>query len=83
MIAVLQWVHDNIRPFGGDPDRVILTGDGVGAEFVNLLHTSPLAKGKENHISRKNVYLYAYFWSHGSMYLDSWSFSIAVGDSNH
>lgn len=49
MIAVLRWVHDNIQAFGGDPDRVSLAGHGIGSDFVHLLATSPLAKGKRCH----------------------------------
>lgn len=45
VIAVLQWIRDNIRAFGGDPDRVTIAGHGLGAEFVNLLLLSPLARG--------------------------------------
>ena len=47
MIAVLRWIHDNIHAFGGDPDRVTLLGHGIGADFVDLLVISPLAKGKD------------------------------------
>ncbi len=44
-IAALRWVHDNIAPFGGDPARVTLGGQSAGAVDVNVLMTSPLAKG--------------------------------------
>ncbi|KAH8119019.1 triacylglycerol lipase [Phellopilus nigrolimitatus] len=32
----LQWVHDNISKFGGDPGHVVLGGDSAGAESVTL-----------------------------------------------
>jgi para-nitrobenzyl esterase len=44
-IAALQWVRDNIAEFGGDPANVTIFGQSAGAVDVNVLMTSPLAKG--------------------------------------
>lgn len=44
-IAALQWVKDNIRAFGGDPDAVTLFGHSAGGQDVVVLTTSPLSKG--------------------------------------
>ena len=44
-IAVLQWVHNNIAAFGGDPTRVTIVGESAGAGLVNFLSLSPLAHG--------------------------------------
>ena len=44
-IAALQWVHDNIARFGGDPANVTLFGQSAGAQDATILVTSPLAKG--------------------------------------
>ena len=44
-IAALHWVRDNIARFGGDPAKVTIFGQSAGAVDVNVLLTSPLAKG--------------------------------------
>jgi|AntRauTorcE11898_2_1112593.scaffolds.fasta_scaffold03738_6 acetyl esterase/lipase len=37
----LAWVRDNIAGFGGNPDRVVLTGHSAGAWLAALLATDP------------------------------------------
>lgn len=44
-IKALEWVRDNIRSFGGDPDNVTIAGESAGAVCVDALCVSPLAKG--------------------------------------
>ncbi|WP_041695641.1 carboxylesterase/lipase family protein [Alicyclobacillus acidocaldarius] len=44
-IAALRWVHENIRNFGGDPDRVTIAGQSAGGGSVLTLLCSPLADG--------------------------------------
>lgn len=44
-IAALQWVQQNIATFGGDPDRVLLSGESGGGTDVCALVGSPLAVG--------------------------------------
>ncbi len=45
LVAALEWVRDNIRNFGGDPDNVMIFGQsGGGSKVVSMLQ-SPAAAG--------------------------------------
>jgi para-nitrobenzyl esterase len=45
MVAALQWVHDEIARFGGDPDNVTLFGCSGGGGKVTTLLGTPAAAG--------------------------------------
>ena len=45
LIAALQWVHDNIAEFGGDPAKVMIVGHSWGSVMVQDLLASPAAAG--------------------------------------
>ena len=45
LVAALQWVHDNIANFGGDPDRVMIYGQSGGGSKVTTLMGMPSAAG--------------------------------------
>ncbi len=45
MVAALQWVKDNARAFGGDPQNVTIFGVSAGGQAVALLMASPQTKG--------------------------------------
>ena len=44
-IALLQWVHNNIAAFGGDPGNVTVIGESAGGGSVHFLANCPLARG--------------------------------------
>lgn len=44
-IAALRWVRENIRAFGGDPDRVTVFGESAGGAAVGTLLGTPAAEG--------------------------------------
>ncbi|KAH8084353.1 carboxylesterase [Cristinia sonorae] len=47
--AAVEWVHENIRKFGGDPTKITLGGESVGAEMTNQYLTAfakdPIIRG--------------------------------------
>ncbi|XP_064115858.1 cholinesterase 1-like [Macrobrachium nipponense] len=44
-VMALQWVKENIKAFGGDPNKVTIFGSSSGGASVHLLMLSPMAKG--------------------------------------
>ena len=44
-LQALRWVRENIREFGGDPDRVTVMGQSAGAVDICLLMASLSAQG--------------------------------------
>lgn len=45
LVAALQWVHDNIAAFGGDPANVTIFGQSGGGGKVSTLLATPSANG--------------------------------------
>lgn len=44
-VAALQWIQENIEPFGGDQESVTIFGESAGGISVSALVLSPLSKG--------------------------------------
>ncbi len=45
IVKALEWIHNNIEAFGGDPENVTVFGQSGGGAKVLALMTSPYAKG--------------------------------------
>jgi para-nitrobenzyl esterase len=45
LVAVLEWVRDNARAFGGDPGNVTIFGESGGGAKVSTLLAMPAARG--------------------------------------
>ena len=45
IVASLQWIHDNIAAFGGDPNNVFIFGESGGGQKVSTLMAMPSAHG--------------------------------------
>ncbi len=45
IIKSLEWIQQNIEAFGGDPNRVIVSGESAGAVNIFSLLMSPVAEG--------------------------------------
>ncbi|XP_067014479.2 acetylcholinesterase [Anabrus simplex] len=43
-LMALQWIHDNIHNFGGNPNNVTLFGESAGAVSVSIHLLSPLSR---------------------------------------
>jgi carboxylesterase type B len=49
----LEWVHDNIGSFGGDPDNVTIFGQSAGAISVKFQAISPMSGTIDNPLFKR------------------------------
>ncbi|XP_074592974.1 acetylcholinesterase-1-like [Brevipalpus obovatus] len=57
----MHWIKDNIKSFGGDPNRITIMGDGAGAEMVGGHNYSPYARGLFQNVIIQNQQRYPFF----------------------
>ena len=48
-IKALEWIKKNVQAFGGDPDRITISGESAGGMSVMFLMLSPMAEVKYTH----------------------------------
>lgn len=44
-VAAIEWVRENIKGFGGDPDNITIFGESAGGRAVCTMLATPLARG--------------------------------------
>lgn len=79
-IASLQWVHDNIKEFGGEPANVTIVGQSSGSVDVSALMTSPLSRGLFRHVIAESGTVTTTFVGGESMTLAAANFHARLDD---
>ena len=45
LVCAIEWVHENIGSFGGDPNNLTLFGHGEGGALIQAMTSAPASKG--------------------------------------
>jgi carboxylesterase type B len=56
-VMALQWVQNNIKAFGGNPDKVTIFGCSAGASSVHYHTLSPMSRGTLSKMLTINILL--------------------------
>ncbi len=76
IVASLQWIHDNIAKFGGDPDNVTIFGQSGGGGKVHDMIQTPAADG----LFHKGIIMSGMFYRDRLIGADSPELNKAVGE---
>lgn len=60
-ILAMQWIHDNIAAFGGDPNRITIAGESAGGTSMVALMAAPTAKGTFQQVIMSSALPNAFF----------------------
>lgn len=55
MRLALRWVRDNIESFGGNPNKVTISGESSGAAFVHVLMIFLADEGNIHSVLRRDL----------------------------
>jgi carboxylesterase type B len=71
-VTALKWIQRYVQYFGGDPNRVTITGQSAGSMMVTHLMLSPLARG-----------LFHGAWGFSGATLNVWATAVHPSISHH
>ncbi|KAF9548378.1 alpha/beta-hydrolase [Agrocybe pediades] len=79
-VTALQWVHEHIADFGGDPDRVTIFGESAGGSSVRaLLATKPAFGLFQGAIAQSNLGGFGFASTYSNYFTIQEQFSMFAG----